>query len=123
MPTPSRGHGTHVHLHLAAALAAMLLSAGCMGPLRGLGNLHDRAPECSCGDVCEGHCTHCEGGLPHCTCGHLKALGHVTCEKCGCILHFCDHSDYVGPIEPPRPPRFYPVPTQPVLAQGLPPIE
>jgi hypothetical protein len=123
----------------AAAIFSMAiaLSAGCQNPFGRKAVSCGCAVECDeempCGEeiVC-GNCGEVQPphvlsqyacGLPYCTCDHLKAFGRVPCEKCGCLLHFCEDSDYVGPIEPPRPPRFHPVPTQPVFAHGLPPVE
>jgi hypothetical protein len=130
LPCPTR-------LAMAVALIAAILLAGCNGPLRHLVGQRGCGQECECGEACcePPVCDEC--GLPPCTCGlphyshllphgmcgHAKSMCHLPTHHCGCLLHFCDHSDYVGPIEPPRRPRFSPVPTHPVFAEGLTPVE
>ena len=120
--------------YLAMAVVAMVLVTGCKSPFRGFAKSNSCATECECGQPCDElpecencgmpPCTcglsQCACTMPHCKCGHMKALYRVPCEKCGHFLHFCERSDYIGPAEPPRPPRFHPVPTQPVFAQDLP---
>jgi hypothetical protein len=135
-----RQHGAERCFYAAAATAAVIaiVMAGCRLPF-GLGGnschcaseCEPVAEECCEPQVCE-QCGHMQilsnlqgyaCTLPHCSCGYMKEACRVPCEKCGYLLHFCEDSDYVGPVEPPRPPRFHPVPTLPVLTHGLMPAE
>jgi hypothetical protein len=73
-------------------------------------------PACEC-ETCDESCQvsgHFHR-LPFCKCG--KAMGHAGCKKCGCLWPSCTPTGTVGPIEPPGPPRFQPVPTAPVYAR------
>jgi hypothetical protein len=108
-----------------ASIAVILLIAGC----RGMKSAHcnckscGHAQQCDCQKSCGKQHKCCKCGKQNCICGHMQALYRVPCEKCGCLLHYCEHSGYVGPVEPPPPPRFHPVPTHPVLAEGFAPLE
>jgi hypothetical protein len=129
---------------MVVAFVAAILFAGCNGPLRRFTSHAGCGQQCGCGDACceppvcdECDVPACGMGFPYCAhglhphlCEHAKMMHPHLCEHAssisptkhvGCLLHFCEQSDYVGPSEPPRPPRFHPVPTHAVFAEGLEP--
>lgn len=139
------GHRCTRHA-IVAGIALLTLVAGCQNPFRRHAvpcgcavecqpdEFCDGDPECCGAPICgEEHACErcgalqqvygvlpCTGGLPYCACGHMTGLCRIPCEKCGCLLHFGEDSGYIGPVEPPRPPRFHPVPTAPVFWRGMP---